>query len=417
MNILFLHQNFPGQFKFLAPVLAARGDRVLALTMQQGERRTWQGVDIIPYKITRSSAKEIHPWVTDFETKIIRAEAVLRACQNLKADGFTPDRVIAHPGWGESLFIKEVWPEAHLSIFCEFFYLRDGADTGFDPEFSEQDSLSDNCRLKIKNLNNNLHFEIADDAISPTRWQASTFPEPFRKKITVVHDGIDTNKVAPNPNVSLQVRRGDGEPHTLTKNDEVVTFVNRNLEPMRGFHTFMRALPKLLDSRPNARAVVVGGTGVSYGTAPTKEKHGYTSWKDVFMAEIASQMKPDYWSRVHFVGQLPYSSFVSLLQLSSAHIYLTYPFVLSWSMLEAMSAGAAVIGSATAPVQEVIKHGVNGLLVDFFQPNQLADTIAGLLDNREQQKRLGEAARQTVLSDYDLHSVCLPKQLNWVDGK
>ena len=141
------------------------------------------------------------------------------------------------------------------SIYCEFFYRTEGADTGLDPEFPATDPQGDACRIRLKNLNNLLHFETADAGISPTQWQASTFPEPFRSRITVVHDGIDTQAVAPNPHVKLTL---NGKLN-LTKDDEVITFVNRNLEPYRGYHVFMRALPEILKSRPNARVLIVGG--------------------------------------------------------------------------------------------------------------------------------------------------------------
>jgi len=172
MRILFIHQNFPGQFKFLAPALAANpAHTVVAMTMQAVTVDDWQGVKLVRYATSRGSTPNIHPWVSDFETKAIRGEACFRAALRLKAQGFVPDVIIAHPGWGESLFLKEVWPEARLGIYCEFFYHPEGADVGFDPEFPPSDA-GDVCRLRLKNLNNLLHFEVADAGLSPTRWQA-----------------------------------------------------------------------------------------------------------------------------------------------------------------------------------------------------------------------------------------------------
>lgn len=253
MNILFIHQNFPGQFKFLAPALVAQGHAVTGMTMQKTQASQWQGVRLVPYTTNRGTTPNVHPWVSDFETKTIRAEACFKAALQMKAAGYQPDVIIAHHGWGESLFLKEVWPQAKLAIYCEFFYHPQGADVGFDPEFPPKD-VGDACRLRLKNLNNLLHFEVADAGISPTHWQASTFPEPFRSKITVVHDGIDTEAVAPNAQVSLTL---NGQIR-LTRQDEIVTFVNRNLEPYRGYHIFMRALPQLLKNRPHARVLMVG---------------------------------------------------------------------------------------------------------------------------------------------------------------
>ena len=416
-SLLFLHQNFPARFKHLAPELARRGYNVSALTMKNMEAEHRCGVRLFRYAPNRYSTQNIHPWLIDFETKLLRGEACLRAAVELRDKGYIPDAIIAHPGWGESLFLKEVWPKTRLGIFCEFFYLAEGADTGFDPEFPVEDVAGNNCRLKLKNLNNHMHFDFADAAIAPTAWQASTFPEPFRSKITVVHDGIDTDAIQPNPAVQLKLRRnGSNEPLVLTRDAEVITFVNRNLEPMRGCHIFLRALPELLKQRPKAQVIVVGGDGVSYGAKPTMEKNGAASWKQVFINEVRGQISDADWARVHFVGQVPYANFVSLLQLSTVHVYWTYPFVLSWSLIEAMSAGAAIVASDTAPLRELIQHGENGLLVDFFSVDGLVQTLCDLLDNPEDRQRLGAAARATAVAGYDLNTVCLPQQLAWVEA-
>ncbi len=406
MNILFIHQNFPGQFKFLAPALAARGHRVVAMTMQKIEQQNWHGVTLVPYTASRGSTPNIHPWVGDFETKTIRGEACFRAALKLKQQGFDPDVIVAHHGWGESLFLKEIWPAAKLGIYCEFFYHADGTDVGFDPEFPVTD-VAEPCRMRLKNLNNLLHFDIADAGLSPTHWQASTFPLPFRDRITVVHDGIDTEAVRPDPDVTITLGNG----LALSRNDEVVTFVNRNLEPYRGYHTFMRALPSLLRQRPNAQVLIVGGDSVSYGAKPA----GDSTWKTIFANEVRPQISDADWARVHFLGNLPYQQFIPLLQLSTVHVYLTYPFVLSWSLLEAMSAGCAIVASDTAPLREAIRHNETGLLVDFFDANALAEHVGALLADSQTRKKLGENARAFARTHYDLNTQCLPGQIAWVE--
>ena len=405
MKILFIHQNFPGQFKFLAPALAQQGHSVVAMTMQKTEAKAWQGVRLFHYAAKRGTTPNAHPWVTDFETKTIRAEACFRAALKLRAEGFTPDVIVAHHGWGESLFLKEVWPKAKLAIYCEFFYHPKGADVGFDPEFPVNDE-GEVCRLRLKNLNNLLHFEVADAGISPTHWQASTFPEPFKTKITVVHDGIDTVALAPDPSVSLTLNGN----LVLTRKDEVITFVNRNLEPYRGYHIFMRALPEILKRRPKARVLIVGADDVSYGARPENGQ----KWKDIFAKEVRPLISDADWSRVHFLGNVPYTAFIPLLQLSSVHVYLTYPFVLSWSLLEAMSVGCAIVASDTQPLHEAIKHDETGRLVNFFDVQKLASEVCGLLDDPEERARLGANARAFAQTNYDLQTVCLPRQLAWV---
>ena len=407
MKILFIHQNFPGQFKFLAPALVKLGHTVVAMTMQKTEAKEWQGVRLAPYTATRGTTPKVHPWISDFETKTIRAEACFRSALRMRAEGFNPDLIVSHHGWGESLFLKDVWPQAKLAIYCEFYYHPRGADVGFDPEFPAEDA-GEVCRLRLKNLNNLLHFEVADAAISPTHWQASTFPEPFRSKITVVHDGIDTEAVAPNLAVTLTLNGNI----KLTRADEVITFVNRNLEPYRGYHIFMRVLPELLKRRPQARVLIVGADDVSYGARPAEGK----KWKDIFASEVRPQISDADWARVHFLGHIPYQHFIPLLQLSTVHVYLTYPFVLSWSLLEAMSVGCAIVASDTQPLREAIRHNDTGRLVNFFDVPGLANDVCALLDDPVARQRLGANARAFAQANYDLKTVCLPRQLQWVQG-
>ena len=407
MKILFIHQNFPGQFKYLAPALVQQGHTVVAMTMQKTEAKEWQGVRLAPYTATRGTTPKVHPWISDFETKTIRAEACFRAALRMRAKGLNPDLIVSHHGWGESLFLKDVWPQAKLAIYCEFYYHPLGADVGFDPEFPVKDE-GEVCRLRLKNLNNLLHFEAADAGISPTHWQASTFPEPFRSKITVVHDGIDTEAVAPNLAVSLTLNGNI----KLTRADEVITFVNRNLEPYRGYHIFMRTLPELFKRRPQARVLIVGADDVSYGARPEEGK----KWKDIFASEVRPQISDADWARVHFLGHIPYQHFIPLLQLSTVHVYLTYPFVLSWSLLEAMSVGCAIVASDTQPLREAIRHDDTGRLVDFFDVPGLANEVCALLDDPVARQMLGANARAFAQATYDLKTVCLPRQLQWVQG-
>jgi len=409
MKILFIHQNFPGQFKHLAPSLAAKGHDVRAMTMKKDKPSSWKNIELVPYTALRSSSATVHPWVLDLETKVIRGESAFRKMMSMKESGYVPELVVAHPGWGESLFLKDVWPDVKLGLYCEFYYQKVGADSNFDQEFQKEES-DRSCRLLVKNMPQEAQMRFADAAISPTRWQADSYPEHFRKRITVVHDGIDTVSVRPENGARMALKTSQGNLN-LTRKDEVITFVNRNLEPYRGYHIFMRALPELLKKRPKARVLIVGGDSVSYGAKPPEGK----SWKQLFIDEVRPGITDADWSRVHFLGNIPYHHFLSLLQLSTVHVYLTYPFVLSWSLLEAMSAGCAIVASRTQPVEEVIRHGETGRLVDFFDRQGLVDEVCALLDDPYQRKRLGERARALVRERYDLETVCLPKQLAWVE--
>lgn len=360
------------------------------------------GLKVVWYEAARGTSKEVHSWVAEIETKVIRGDAAFRATLKLKEEGFIPDVILAHPGWGESLFLKQVWPASKLIIYGEFHYSSAGGDVGFDPEFALNDP-GDACRVQMKNVNNFLHFDLADAGVSPTEWQKSTFPEPFRSKIEVIHDGIDTNTIIPNKGVWLQMG-----PHRLTRDDEIITFVNRNLEPYRGYHTFMRALPSIFEQRPKARVLIVGGDAVSYGAKPPEGQN----WKQIFLDEVKDRLDM---SRVHFLGHVEYKYFILLLQLSTVHVYLTYPFVLSWSLLEAMTCGCAIVASDTAPVREAIHNEDTGLLIDFFKPEELATKVIGLLENPVKRNKLGERARAFAIANYDLKSVSLPRMLELIE--
>jgi glycosyltransferase involved in cell wall biosynthesis len=341
----------------------------------------------------------------DFETKVLRGLACARAMDQLKSSGFTPDVVVAHPGWGEALFCKDVWPGARLVMFAEFFYRAEGADYNFDPEFSRE-SLADRARLRLKNTVHLHALHAADAVYTPTQWQWSQLPPEYRHKASVIFDGIDTELAAPQPHAFVQLQR---DQLRLSADDEVITFVNRNLEPYRGFHVFMRALPEILRQRPQAHCIIVGKDQVSYGSAPTVGE----SWRQFMLAELGACLPME---RVHFVGGLPYADYLRVLQISRCHIYLTYPFVLSWSCLEAMSAGRVVLASATAPVREVIEHGVNGLLFDFFDVAALTRQAVEVLAAPEVCLEIGARARQSVLDRYDLKTRCLPAQIELIAG-
>lgn len=405
MKILLVHQNFPGQFLHLAPALAERGHEVVALT-DEGNAR--------PSPITtfryRTPEPRPDPAVTRFATTYAemtnRAHRAARAALVLRdTHGFYPDVIFGHGGWGETLFLSEVWPDARLLVYAELYYATRGLDVGFDPEFASGEPEKA-FSVIARQGHQALMMAQADAALSPTEFQADTFPPCFRDKITIIHDGIDTDRAAPDPQAEVVLPTGA----VFRAGDELITFVNRNLEPYRGYHSFLRALPEVLRARPQAQVVIVGGDDVSYGARPG----GGRSWKQIFLDEVGDRLDL---SRIHFTGRVPYATFVGLMQATRVHCYLTVPFVLSWSMLEAMSAGALVVGSRTQPVEELITDGVNGRLVDFFDTGEIAEVLSDALARPLIYRHMRAAARVHIVQNYDLHRVCLPRLIDFVEGR
>ncbi|OAM51321.1 glycosyl transferase family 1 [Methylovorus sp. MM2] len=403
MKYLFIHQNYPGQFKHLAPAIAAiPGNQVVAIVDDKNKRAAsiQKNVTLYSYPAPQGSSKETHWYLRNYEGAIRRGQQVVRLLMELRdKQKFIPDVICAHAGWGEALFLKEVFPDAVVLDYFEFFYLSEGSDVGFDKEFQTQ-TIDDFCRIRIKNSTHLLSLNNCDWGLAPTKWQAGQFPPIYQSKISVIHEGVDTDIVKPNIYASFKVPQGP----LLTAEDKVITFVNRNLEPYRGFHVFMRALPQILIDNPDAHVVLLGGDEVSYGAMP---KEGGT-WRHKMMAEVGDGLDM---KRVHFVGKIPYDQYLNLLQISSAHVYLTYPFVLSWSMMESMAAGCIVIASNTPPVTEVMTDGHDGLLFDFFDVQGLVDKVGKVLKHPEDYAQIRINARKTIVEQYDLKTVCLPKQV------
>lgn len=407
MRYLFIHQNFPGQFLHVAKALAADpANEVVAV----GEARNLQGrsppaarIRMLGYQPHGHGHKETHHYLRDYEGHIRRGQAVARLLLELRdKQGFVPDVVVAHPGWGEGLFVRDVFPAARHIQYFEYYYHGTGGDVGFDPEFPS--TLDDQLRVRIKNSTQLQSLVACDEGISPTQWQRSRYPAEFRDKIEVIHEGVDTGIVRPDATAWVEI---NGQ--RMRAGEEIVTYVARNLEPYRGFHSFIRSLPRLQALRPEARVILVGGEDVSYGK---RLPEGQT-YRQRYCAEVQDRVD---WSKVFFVGKLAYADYLKVLQVSAAHVYLTYPFVLSWSMLESMAAGCLLVASDTTPVREVIEDGRNGLLVDFFDHDALAGRLAEALAEPERFGALRGQARRKIVAEYDLATVCLPKMLAKLKG-
>ena len=400
MNFLFVHNNFPGQYQHIVRALS-HDPKARIVAIGSSTSQEMSGVRLLKYSLSNVDVSASHPFARRFDMECHRAEQVLYALSSLASSGFAPDIIMAHPGWGETLPLRTIFPAARILLYCEFFYGMQGRDVGFDPEFPET-GADGHVALHLKNASSLLALSDCDFGVSPTNWQRSTFPKEYQSKITVIHEGIDADVVKPDPDAVLRLPSG----LELRRSDEVVTFVARNLEPLRGYHRFMRALPRIMSARPQAQVVVIGGDGASYGALPPQG----TTWKSLFFDEVAEHIDR---KRIHFAGRLPYRDYLTALQVSSAHVYLTYPFVLSWSLLEALSAGCLVIGSDTPPVREVLNNE-NGLLTPFFDTEQLAERVTEALTFPRRFRSVRAQARRTILDQYDLARICLPKMMAFI---
>ena len=398
MKILFLHLNFPAQFRHLAVALAQDNNNrvVFGTARKEGELR---GVHKIVFTPSRKPHKETHHYIKTLEDAVLQGQAVYRMLDKLKTKGFVPDVVYGHSGWGPALFIKDIFPESKLLCYFEWFYHAYGSDVDFDP--SEPLTLDDKLRIRIKNTPILTDLYSCDAGLCPTSWQMSQFPPEYKGKITVLHDGIDTNYFSPQRGYKLVLPEINLD---LSEAKEIVTYVSRGMEPYRGFPQFMQAVSLLQERRKKCHVVVVGEDRVAYGRRLPDGK----TYKQLMLSKFKFDL-----SRLHFTGRLPYSQYLRVLQSSSAHVYLTRPFVLSWSMLEAMSAGCLIIASNTPPVTEVIHDGVNGILVDFFSPQDIVEKVENTLDSPDRMEKLRINARKTILDKYNLADL-LPKHLEWI---
>ena len=389
MKYLFIHQNFPAQFLHLLRHLAAQNRHEL-LFITEAQRNQIGGVRKVVRSLPRAPAAEWHPFARDMEVALARADIVASAARSLKALGFAPDIIIGHQGWGEMLHVGDVWPEAPVLGYHEFYYNMHGFDVGFDPEFPAGDDMS--ARIRARNAVNLMALTNPGLGQTPTQFQLSTYPAWARPKITVLPEGVNLDVCRPDPELRRRVVTLGG--YRIRPSEKLVSYVVRDLEPYRGFHMIMRALPRLLAARPDVRVILVGGDGVSYGARPLQG-----TWREHMQAELAGKLDL---SRVHFAGRVQYETYVKLLQRSDAHVYLTYPFVASWSLREAMAAGCAIVASDTAPVREFVADRVTGLLAPFLQPDTIADRVLELLEDNKLATSLRRAARAWAETHLDM---------------
>lgn len=381
MRVLFVHQNFPGQFRnIVAHLVEHPRFEVAAIGMREdgGNGLHYRRYAVPPAPALRDMA------IDDAVAKMRRAAAVAAQARLLRMCGFYPDAMVAHAGWGEALYLKDVFPRAKLVCYCEYHYLREGGDIGFDPEFplASSDIVH---RLRIRNALERAALDEAAACVSPTEWQRSTYPAALQSRIDVIHDGVDLRRLLPDTGAPTEETRRIGvDPARPT-----LTHAARHLEPHRGFHVFMRMLPELLEAEPDLQVLVVGSQTGGYGAPP---ESGQT-WKEVLWQEVGRHLDPE---RVRFLGWLPHAQYVNVMRLSNVHLYLTYPFVLSWSALEALALGCAIVASDTPPVSEFMRDGANALLAGFFDRAGLISATRSLLSESAERARLKRAAKETI---------------------
>lgn len=392
MQIVFLHNNFPAQFGFLGQYLAAQGWDVWFGT--QRKHSEMRGLRIFNYQAHRSVSEKTHPYARNFENAILHGQAVARSALKLKPNGLDPDIVVAHSGWGPGLFAKDIWPRAKYVGYFEWYYWPDSPDVVHGDNTDR--TMDDELRSRMRNAAILSDLVSCDAGIAPTKFQHAQLPECFRKKVRVIHDGVDTRTYRADRSRKLVIGGLD-----LSGVDEIVTYVARGMEPYRGFPEFMRTVEKLLKRRPQTHVVIVGEDRVAYG----KKLAEGDSWK----ARMLKELTLDF-GRVHFTGLLPRNKYLDVLQASSVHAYLTIPFVLSWSMMEAMSAECAIVGSDNTPVRELIDDDLHGALVDMNNIDMVVDKIDALLDDKEKRYSLGAAARQRIVEQYDAKDLMLKRK-------
>ena len=387
----------PGQFKYLATELAKK-HRVVFISCDNGVT-----LPSIQKKIIRhhkpAKQSDTHQYLQSIEPMIYNGQACFRACKQLNDEGFVPDVIYGHPGWGDMLFVKDIFPNTPVINYCEFYYRGTGADVHFNSSTINYNTLA---RTRIKNTHLLSSLESCDYGIAPTKWQQSLHPKEFHEKIMVCHEGIQTSVVTANESASLTINSS----LTLDRTTPIITYVARNLEPYRGFPTAMRAIHNVMKTNSSVHAIIVGGDDVSYGRPSSSGK----SYREDALEELDLPL-----DRIHFLGKVPYDTYLTVLQISTVHLYLTIPFVLSWSLLEAMSAECLIVASDTAPVQEVITHNKNGFLVDIHSVEDISQSLHHALDQSNDHRHIKQAARETIINNYNL-TECLKQQIHLIES-
>jgi len=389
MNILFIHRELPGQFSALIHYFSATSAfnvyGICDTAQDSLVAEMPENVTLYRYTLDRKQAPQTHHYVADLECSVLRAQCVVKVLQQCLQQDVHFDLIIAHTGWGEALYVKDIYPATPLLGYVEFFFHTHGADVGFDPAYP----VSLDYQLQVKTLNAQLLLGMneCDVLVTPTAWQKSLFPRCWQNDIHVIHEGVDIELVKPDKDAQFTLPNGI----QLECGDEIISYCARSLEPCRGFPVLIKALEIICQQRPDCHILIIGGDEVSYSPAlPNGQTYREQCLND---AQLPL-------NRVHFLGRVSYQTHLQILQLSSIHIYLTYPFVLSWSFMEAMASECVIICSDTAPVVELIEHQKNGLLIEFFDHQAIAEQVEQVFNHSGRMEQLGKQARQTICQHY-----------------
>ncbi|HEY0435346.1 MAG TPA: glycosyltransferase [Phenylobacterium sp.] len=384
-GVVFVHNNFPAQFADLASALMARGVPVAAIGSATAPGVT--GLKLGRYGLTRGTTEGIFPLAVRAEADLLRGASAVRMAQQLKETGVDPLVIVGHPGWGETVFLREVWPGAKFVAFSEFYYRGRGLDVGFDTEFGAPTEATV-LRAEAKNAVMTMALAQADAIVAPTEFQASVLPPVFRPLTRVIHEGVDTEAIRPRPPEPFELAEG----RMIWPGATVITYVNNNMEPLRGLHIFARALPRLMAEVPEAQVLMFGHDNPRpYGGQAAEGK----TWRQVAFEGL--KIDP---ARLHVMGRTDHATMLAGLRHSTAHVYYTYPFVLSWSLIEAMASGCYVIGSDTPPLRDAIEDGVNGRLLPFFDVEALSQAMIDACRDPGASAPLRAAARETAVSNF-----------------
>ncbi len=390
MRLLFSHSNYPSQFRRLVPALQKAGHEVVFLCRQ----KEWhappsKGFRLLPYKIHRASKPEfLHPYLRRFEDVVLAGQAAFRAATRLKSEGWIPDVIVSHIGFGSGLYLSDCFPEARRIGCAEWYYRPFGSDV----DFLRKGIVSDDRKMRLRTWNAQLLLEAesCDLLVTPTKWQWKQFPEELQSRMRIVHEGIDFE------GLSLLRARRPNLPASLPTSEQIewVTYVSRGFEEYRGFPQAMQALHLLQERRSSIHVAIAGADVVAYGS-PRSDGRTWQQWAQQDLGLDSS--------RTHWLGSLQENEYQALLSHSRAHLYLTIPFVLSWSLLEAMAVGCPIVASSTPPVQEVLIDGENALLKDFWDPLAQADALEELVKSSDYSNHLGanasEAAKKYAFKD------------------